>query len=103
MYKFIIKFIVKYFYRIRYLCATGSPIYALAYFSVETGANLPSDYVWGERYMNWVEYLRRRGNGIQCTYQDVENEFLDDWRKDFEDAKKRFWEEREKHGHDWWV
>lgn len=87
--------IIKYlYYNFRYFNARHGAMYIFAQIDLQTGATTPFDYTWGERYMNKVEYFRRRSIGIECTYEDVENEFLDDWNEKFQEAKKRFEEYR---------
>lgn len=82
------------FYNVLYFSAKNGIIHILSKINVKTGAELPCEYVWGERYLNRIEYLRRRSQGIKCTYQDVENEFLDDWNKRFQEARMEFEEYR---------
>lgn len=101
----LFRFLKRLFYKFRYYSSQGSIIYALAIIDIKSTTRLPLDYLWGERYLNWIEYLKRRGEGIDCTYEDVEDEYLENWHKKFKDAQKRFWEEREKHpnANDWWT
>jgi len=98
--KRILNIVIQGIYKFRYHTAHGSVVYALALINIESDTKLPLDYVWGERYMNWIEYLKRRGEGIKCTYQDVEDEYLENWRKRFEKAYKEF-EDNRNNSHDW--
>ena len=93
------------FYKLHYTIAVGGIIHAIAQINFSTEAKMPFDYTWSEKYLIRIEYLKRKSQGIECTFEDVEKEYLDEWHKNFEDAKKRFWEERSKHenGDDWWI
>ena len=107
----IIKKIVKTFlyllelvyFQIRYTIAYCSVIHWMAQIDKVTGAELPCEYIWGERYCLWVEYLRRRSVGIKCNYQQVEFEYLKKWNDEFNEARKKFYEERENEDNWWWI
>ena len=93
------------YYNIRYIFAVGGVIHSFAQIDVATksGGNLFFDYTWGERYLVRVEYLNRRSNGIECTFDDVEKEYLDDWKEKFQEAKRKFDEKRKNELNDWWT
>jgi hypothetical protein len=91
------------FYNVIYFCALNGFIHLLAKINIATDTRMPLDYLWGERYLNRIEYLSRRSKGIKCTYEDVEDEFLDEWNKRFQEARLKFEKEREKYENDWWV
>jgi hypothetical protein len=93
------------FHKVHYILAVGGIIHLFAQLDFLGTAKLPFDYTWGEIYLVRIEYLKRRSEGIECSFNDVEREHLEKWWKSFEDAKKRFWEERNKqpNANDWWV
>lgn len=91
------------YYKLHYFIAVGGVIHVFAKMDLITGAELPCDYTWGERYILRIEWLKRRSEGIECTFDEVEKEFLDNWNRKFQEAKKRFEEERAKTNNDWWT
>ena len=88
--------------KFHYFIAVGGIIHLFARFDLITGAELPCDYTWGQRYILRIEYLKRRSKGIDCTFDDVEKEYLDDWNRKFQEALKRLKEERAIH-ENWWT
>lgn len=80
----VLNLFIKAFYLFRFNLARGNILYYLA--SIESLSKLPMDYTWGDRYMNWIEYLRLRSQGIKCSFSDVENEFFRYWSKKMDDA-----------------
>jgi len=92
--KYLLCFFELIYFKIRYANASLGIINLLAIIDKEAGGKLPCDYTWGERYMYWVEYLRRRSIGIKCTFEEVEFEYLKEWNDKFQEAKKRFEEYR---------
>ncbi len=92
--KAVLNHLVIFYFRLRYTFAVCGVVHILAQINAETGAELPCDYTWGERYILWIEYLQRRGDGIKCTFEEVEFEYLKEWNDKFQEAKKRFEEYR---------
>jgi hypothetical protein len=91
------------YFLLRYSIAVNGIIHLLAKMNKLTGKETEFDYVWGERYCNWIEYLRRRSCGIKCTYEEVEFEFLKDFSDKVDEASRKFHEERDK-DHNWfWL
>jgi len=91
------------YFLLRYSIAVNGIIHLLAKMNKLTGKETEFDYVWGERYCYWIEYLRRRSIGIKCTYEEVEFEFLKDFSDKVDEASRKFHEERDK-DHNWfWL
>lgn len=93
--------IARLYYGFIYNIASTGPIHYIAHIeeSVKTACSA-FDYTWSERYLNRIEYLRRRANGIECTYQDVEEEYLDACARDLRQAITEFEKNRKKVGND---
>lgn len=91
------------YYNIHYNFANCGVIHLVAQIDMEAGGRLFCDYDWSERYLVRIEYLKRRSNGIECTFDDVENEYLDNWNEKFQEAKRKFEEERKDNENDWWT
>ena len=92
-----------FYFLLRYSIAVNGIIHLLAKGNILTGKETEFDYVWGERYCYWIEYLRRRSCGIKCTYEEVEFEFLKDFSDKIDEALKKFHKERDK-DHNWfWL
>ena len=91
------------YYQFRYIIAYNGIIHLMAKGNILTGKENEFEYVWGERYCNWIEYLRRRSCGIKCTYEEVEFEFLKDFSDKVDEALKKFHEERNKNDNWFWL
>jgi aromatic ring-opening dioxygenase LigB subunit len=78
------------FYKFRYTFANVGVIHCLAIIDKETGKETPFDFTWGEKYILWIEYLRRRSIGLKCTYNQVEFEYLKDFNDKVDEALKKF-------------
>lgn len=92
-----------FYFLLRYSIADNGIIHLLAKMNKVTGKETEFDYVWGERYCYWIEYLRRRSIGLKCTYEEVEFEFLKDFSDKVDEASRKFHEERDK-DHNWfWL
>jgi hypothetical protein len=92
-------FITQIHYLIRYNIASCGPLHYIAHIeeAVKTCCST-FEYTWSEMYLNRIEYLRRRSIGIKCTFDDVEEEYLDACAKDIREAIKEFEESRKKLG-----
>ena len=90
------KFFIDWYYSIRYFLAVSSPIHVIVQLEFATQTKMPFDYTWDEKYLYRIEWLKRRSNGIDCTFKEVEKEFLDGWWRQFEETKKKFEESRKK-------
>jgi len=93
--------IARIYYGFVYNMASNGPIHYIAQIeeSVKTCCSA-FEYTWSEMYLNRIEYLRRRANGIECTYQDVEEEYLDACAERIREAIKEFEKSRKKFGTD---
>jgi hypothetical protein len=99
----VASFLVIQYFLLRYSIAVNGIIHLLAKMNKLTGKETEFDYVWGERYCYWIEYLRRRSIGIKCTYEEVEFEFLKDFSDKVDEALKKFHKQRDK-DHNWfWL
>ena len=74
----------------------GSVFWYMFRLDHEAGGALPGHYTTAERYFNWCSYLNRRASGERCTYEEVEDEFMEEWRKNFQEAVNEFNRIREK-------
>ena len=63
-------------------------------FSYHTRAELPHVEHWSERYLAYREYVWRRHNQVDCTYEEVKDELI---YKPFREAIKKFEKERDEH------
>ena len=93
------------YHQLHYLIALGGILHLFAQIDYACGAHMAFDYPWAERYLVRIEYLKRKANGEKCSFEQVEDEHLKKCYEEFQEAKRRFWEEREKHpnGNDWWT
>ena len=89
------------YFKLRYMIALGSVLNIFAEMDLVIGATLPCDYTWGERFKLKIEYFKRRSHGIDCTFDDVEKEYLDDWNKKFREAYNDMMKNRQ--DYDWWI
>ena len=91
--------IARIYYTFMYNMARNGLIHYIAHIaeSVKTCCSV-FDYTWSEQYLNRIEYFRRRVDGIECTFQDVEEEYLDACANRIRQAIKEFEKSREKVG-----
>ena len=91
------------YYKLHYFIAVGGVIHVFAKMDLVTGAELPCDYTWGERYILRIEWLKRRSEGIEGTFDELEREYLDNWNKKFKKAYHDMLKERDEKNNDWWT
>lgn len=67
----------------------GSIFYYLFLLDHHCGGYLPGEYTISERYFVWCRYIGKRMLGKSITYFEVETEYLNKWRQEFEESIKK--------------
>jgi len=67
------------FYRVLYIIAFNGIIRQIALIENRTKTSSPILYTWDEEYLNRIQYLRRKSNGEDITFREVEEEYFKDW------------------------
>lgn len=73
------KTLIKFWFSLRYHFSVASPLHLFAVIDRESSTALPGEYTWSERYILKIQYLKRRSEGEDVTFESVENEHLDKW------------------------
>lgn len=77
------------YYRILYSLWTLPPIWYLMCIEAVVKSELPGAYHYTDIYYNRVEYLRRRKEGENVTFEQVEQEYFEKFRKLYQEFKNK--------------